>query len=79
MAKTYGYVRISSKDQNESRQLDAMQDFGIQEREIFVDKLSGKDFKRPACVFRFIRTGIPVGMRTVFRKHPDTIPKVYGQ
>jgi hypothetical protein len=30
------------------------------------------------CVFRFIRTGIPIGMRTVFRKHTDTIPKVFG-
>lgn len=43
----YGYVRVSSKDQNEARQIQAMLDFGIQEQNIFVDKQSGKDFNRP--------------------------------
>ena len=44
---TYGYVRVSTKDQNEARQMIAMQEFGIDEKHIFLDKQSGKDFKRP--------------------------------
>lgn len=45
--KEFGYVRVSSKDQNEARQLDSMYDFGIDERDIHIDKQSGKDFDRP--------------------------------
>ena len=43
----YGYVRVSTKDQNEERQLISMREAGLAEREIFVDKQSGKDFQRP--------------------------------
>ena len=43
----YGYVRVSTKDQNEARQMIAMQEFGIDEKHIFLDKQSGKDFNRP--------------------------------
>ena len=42
----FGYVRVSTKDQNEGRQLEQMQALGIEERHVFVDKESGKDFKR---------------------------------
>ena len=42
----YGYVRVSSKEQNGDRQLIAMRKFGIGEKQIFVDKQSGKDFER---------------------------------
>ena len=42
-----GYVRVSSKEQNEGRQLVKMQELGINERYVFVDKQSGKDFDRP--------------------------------
>ncbi|SHE35143.1 Resolvase, N terminal domain [Seinonella peptonophila] len=42
-----GYVRVSSKDQNQERQMKKMLDLGIEERMIFVDKQSGKDFERP--------------------------------
>ena len=45
---TYGYVRVSSKDQNLDRQLLAMETFGIPEEMVFKDKVSGKDFERPA-------------------------------
>ncbi len=44
--KVYGYIRVSSKDQNESRQLQSMLDFGIPKERIFLDKQSGKDFNR---------------------------------
>lgn len=45
---TFGYVRVSSDDQNEARQVEKMLAFGIDERHIFVDKKSGKDFNRDA-------------------------------
>lgn len=45
--RMYGYVRVSTKDQNEARQIIAMKEFGIAPKAIFVDKLSGKDFDRP--------------------------------
>ena len=48
MSKTYGYVRVSSKDQNEDRQLIAMRGFGVSDNNIYIDKQSGKDFNRPA-------------------------------
>ena len=47
MGISYGYVRVSSADQNEDRQLLAMKKVGIDEHHIFIDKLSGKDFNRP--------------------------------
>ena len=45
--KTFAYCRVSSTDQNEDRQVEAMLELGINERDIFVDKCSGKDFDRP--------------------------------
>lgn len=45
--KVYGYVRVSSKDQNEDRQVLAMREFGIPDKRIFIEKQSGKDFDRP--------------------------------
>jgi DNA invertase Pin-like site-specific DNA recombinase len=45
---TYGYVRVSSVDQNEDRQIIAMNELNIPQAQIFTDKLSGKDFNRPA-------------------------------
>lgn len=47
MANVYGYVRVSTLDQNEDRQLSAMSGVGISSDSIFVDKQSGKDFDRP--------------------------------
>ncbi len=44
---TYAYVRVSTRDQNEARQLAAMREFGVAEDRIIVEKLSGKDFNRP--------------------------------
>ena len=43
----YGYVRVSAKDQNVERQIDAMHDAGLQDKRIFIEKQSGKDFDRP--------------------------------
>lgn len=43
---TYGYIRVSSYDQNEDRQLISLLDIGINNHNIFIDKQSGKDFNR---------------------------------
>ena len=47
MRHTYGYCRVSTKDQHEDRQLIAMMDYGVEKHRIFVDKVSGKNFNRP--------------------------------
>ena len=47
MANTYGYIRVSSLDQNEDRQLIAMKEKLVPASNLFVDKQSGKDFERP--------------------------------
>ncbi len=47
MGSTYGYVRVSSTDQNEGRQMAVMHEKGIPKRNIYIDKQSGKDFNRP--------------------------------
>lgn len=47
MSTNYGYIRVSSYDQNEDRQLIAMRKMEIPARNLYVDKQSGKDFKRP--------------------------------
>ncbi len=44
----YGYIRVSSRDQNEDRQVIAMHEYGIDDSHIYTDKYSGKDFNRPA-------------------------------
>ena len=45
--KTYGYARVSTREQNEDRQLIALSGFPVARKNIFLDKLSGKDFNRP--------------------------------
>jgi len=44
---TYGYARVSSTDQNEDRQMIALHQVSIEDKHIFIDKQSGKDFDRP--------------------------------
>ena len=46
-AGKYGYIRVSSTDQNEDRQLDALRELAVPEERIYLDKQSGKDFNRP--------------------------------
>lgn len=47
MASVYGYIRVSSRDQNEDRQMIALKEVGVADRNIYLDKQSGKDFNRP--------------------------------
>lgn len=46
--RLWGYIRVSTREQNEARQLIALHNFGITDDHIFMDKQSGKDFQRPA-------------------------------
>lgn len=48
MSNTFGYIRVSTKDQNEARQLAALAEYHIPRSRLFIDKQSGKDFARPA-------------------------------
>lgn len=47
MSSVYAYIRVSTKDQNEDRQLIAMRELNVPNNNIYIDKQSGKDFKRP--------------------------------
>ena len=66
---TYFYVRISSLDQNESRQLDAASDLKIPPEHIFIDKQSGKDTARPALqkLLAVVKEGDTVIVESVSR------------
>lgn len=59
MAKKYGYVRVSSIDQNEDRQLIALMKAGVAKENIYIDKISGKNFERPKykCLVKKLRRG----------------------
>ena len=48
MKQKYGYIRISAKDQNPERQYAAMEEMKVKRKNIFMDKISGKDFSRPS-------------------------------
>ena len=56
---TYGYVRVSSAEQKEDRQLISLAELGVPSKNIFIDKVSGKNFKRPAYkkLIRRLKTG----------------------
>ena len=47
IAEVYGYVRVSTREQNEDRQMIALRELAVPEKNIFMDKQSGKDFERP--------------------------------
>lgn len=68
MGREYGYIRVSSKDQNEDRQVVAMQGLGLDPDMIFIDKASGKDFARPE--YQFVRRLLKKG-DTLFVKSLD--------
>lgn len=70
MRKTYGYVRVSSQDQNEARQYLELIEFGIEEKYIYMDKLSGKDFNRPSyhqLVYKKIKPGDLLVIKSIDR------------
>lgn len=67
--RTYGYVRVSAKDQNEARQVIAMHEFGIKQDLIFIEKQSGKDFNRPQYkrLMRKLKTGDTLVIKSIDR------------
>ena len=67
--KTYGYARVSSRDQNLDRQLDAFAEFGLERSQVFADKASGKDFKRPQYqrLVRRLRKGDVLVVKSIDR------------
>ncbi|WP_294484761.1 recombinase family protein [uncultured Mailhella sp.] len=67
--KTYGYIRVSSTDQNEDRQVMAMEKHAIEKDNIYMDKQSGKDFHRPQyrAMLRRLRPGDLVCIASIDR------------
>lgn len=65
----YGYARVSTRDQNLARQLDALSEFGVEEKRVFTDKASGKDFDRPSYkrLMRRLRTGDVLVVKSIDR------------
>lgn len=65
----YGYVRVSTREQNEQRQMVALREYGIAEKRIFMDKQSGKDFERPNYkkLMRKIKSGDTVVIKSIDR------------
>ena len=65
----YGYVRVSTKEQNEARQLIAMREFGIDEQNMFIEKQSGKDFNRPQYkrLLRKLKAGDTLVIKSIDR------------
>ena len=65
----YGYVRVSTKEQNEQRQMVALKEYGIAEKRIYMDKQSGKDFERPNYkrLIRKIKSGDTLVIKSIDR------------
>lgn len=65
----YGYARVSTREQNEQRQILALTDFGILKTRIYLDKQSGKDFERPNYkrLMRKIKTGDTLVIKSIDR------------
>ena len=76
MGKIYAYIRVSSRDQNEDRQLIAMREVQVPEENIFIDKQSGKDFNRPQYK-RMIRRIKPDDL--IYIKSIDRLGRNYSE
>lgn len=65
----YGYARVSAKDQNLARQLDALRELGLSDDAIFTDKASGKDFNRPSYrrLMRRLKPGDVIFVKSIDR------------
>ena len=72
MAK-YAYIRVSSKDQNVARQVDAMQEIGLTEKQMYIDKQSGKDFDRKSYqrLVRKLKSGDELYIKSIDRLGRD--------
>ena len=75
-ANTYGYVRVSTREQNGDRQLMAMNELAVPEKNIFMDKQSGKDFERPQYK-RMVKKLKPDDL--LYIKSIDRLGRNYGE
>lgn len=78
--KVFGYARCSSRDQNEARQIEALKNYGINERDIYVDKLSGvipiEERKQFSALLQNLRCGDIVVIKSldrITRKYQDLL------
>lgn len=69
MSQLYGYVRVSTREQNEARQIIALHQFCVPDERIYLDKQSGKDFNRPAYkrLLRTLRPGDVLAVQSIDR------------
>ena len=76
MGNIYGYVRVSSKDQNEDRQVISMREMQVPEENIFIDKQSGKDFNRPQYkrLLKRVKEGDLIYIKSI-----DRLGRNYGE
>ncbi len=76
MSNIYGYVRVSSKDQNEDRQVIVMRDLQVPEENIYIDKQSGKDFNRPQYkkLLKKVKEGDLIYIKSI-----DRLGRNYGE
>ena len=67
--RTYGYVRVSTREQNPERQLIALTEFGVEAGHIYLDRLSGKDFRRPSWqrLLKRLREGDTLVVKSIDR------------
>ena len=74
--KKYGYIRVSAKDQNPDRQLIALHECCIRDKDIFLDKMSGKDFERPQYMkmLRRLKAGDLLVIKSI-----DRLGRDYGE
>ena len=65
----YGYVRVSTKEQNEQRQMIVLREFGIDEKRIYMDKQSGKNFERANYkkLLRKVKSGDTLVVKSIDR------------
>ena len=79
---TYGYARVSTQEQNEARQITAMREFGVEEENIIIEKLSGKDFRRPRYqrLVKSLRPGDVLVVKSIDRlgRNYDEILEQWG-
>lgn len=79
----YGYIRVSTKEQNELRQVIALQEFGVKRKNIYIDKWSGKDFDRPGYqkLLKKMRAGDVIVVKSIdrFGRNYEEIKKQWNR
>lgn len=76
MGKVYGYVRVSTREQNEDRQLVALNEMQVPKKDIYIDRQSGKDFRRPMYqkMLRKLKQGDLLYIKSI-----DRLGRDYGE